>query len=152
MASEDDDLRTVLCQSSREDLKTNTDSAASLLIMLLACAGPVYIIIDGLDEIDELERGKLMRHLLTLATDSENTKILVSSRPEDDIAKSLDEKAIQIRIDHRNAGSIQSFINSHTQTWYQERGFSLEAQTEISSLLAPLAAKSKGFCALMSAG
>lgn len=147
LPSDDDDLQAVLCQSSRENLKSNLDVAACLLAKLLACAGPVYIIIDGVDEIDEIERGRLMKQLLDLSKSCEDAKILMSSRPEADITRILDEKAATIRVDHRNAGSIQSFVTQLTQQWFKERGFLPEARAEIEGLLAPLASNSKGmFC------
>jgi hypothetical protein len=144
LVSDDDDLQDVLCQSSRVDLKCNIDNAVHLLTTLLSCAGPVYIIIDGVDEIDEVERGRLIRQLLDLSKNCGDAKILVSSRLEADITKILDEAAAKIRVDHCNSGSIQAFVTQHTRIWYQERHFLLEVQAEIDGLLAPLAANSKG--------
>jgi hypothetical protein len=51
---------------------------------------------------------------------------------------------MSIRVDKRNAGSIQAFVNWHTQKWFLDRAFLPEAQAEIERLLAPLASNSKG--------
>lgn len=148
LASNDDDLKTVVCASCREDLKSNLDDAVRLLTSLLSCTGPVYIIVDGVDEIDEVERGRLLNQLLAILKSCEVTKILVSSRIEADLTDILQEAAITIRVDHRNSGSIQAFVNRITRKWYKEREFLPEAQAEIEGLLAPLASNSKGISIL----
>lgn len=144
LASSHENLQAVLSASGRGDLKCNIDSATSLLMKLLACAGPVYVIIDGLDEIEESERHRFMKQLLHVLESCKHTKILVSSRPEADILETFGEKATTIRVDQRNAGSIQAFVTGHIQRWFKEREFLPEAQAEIESLLAPLASTSKG--------
>jgi hypothetical protein len=144
LAAYNDDLQEELCQSSRKNLKHNIEDAVIVLTTLLKCAGPVFIIVDGADEIDEVERGRLIKQLLTLSQSSQNAKILISSRVEQDIAKILDGEATKIRVDHCNAGSIQAFISQHIREWYQDREFLPEARAEIDGLLAPLAANSKG--------
>lgn len=144
LTSNDDNLQAVLCQLGRENLKSNINAATSFLTTLIDCAGPVYIIIDGLDEIDEIERSKLMRQLLDLSKNCLEIKILVSGRPEADITATLHDKAVTIRVDKRNAGSIQAFVNWHTHKWFLDRAFLPEAQAEIERLLAPLASNSKG--------
>lgn len=141
---EHDDLQEVLCQSSRESLKWNIKIATDLLKKLLASAGPVYIIIDGMDEIDDLERDKLLAQLLSLGEVCRRTNVLVSSRPEADITAILEEKASKMSVDHRNSGSIQAFVTSSMRSWFIERDFLPEAQADIERLLAPLASNSKG--------
>ena len=143
LASDHDDLQTVVCQSSRESLKSSIDTAISLLTNLLGYTGPVYIVIDGVDEIDEIERRRLLKQLLHLSEACEGAKILISSRPEADIGEMIKDKAT-IRVDSRNGGSIQTFVTQRTQEWFRERNFLPEAQAEIQSLLAPLASNSKG--------
>jgi hypothetical protein len=119
-------------------------SAVELLTTLLNTAGPVFIIIDGLDEIDETERTNLLYCLVKLSKSCDEVKILVCSRMEDDIRAVLDEKAIDIRVDSQNAGSIQAFINRRVQQWFLSRSFLPEACAEIQGLLAPLSSKAKG--------
>ncbi|KAL9115839.1 MAG: hypothetical protein Q9227_000207 [Pyrenula ochraceoflavens] len=144
LSDEDDDLQEILCQSGKDNLKRNIETAACLLTKLLASVGPVYVIIDGVDEIEELERHRLLIELLHLSETCQSTKILVSSRPEADITKLLEEKASKIRVDHRNSGSLQKFVTDSTQRWCEERHFFPEAEAEIRRLLAPLASKAKG--------
>jgi hypothetical protein len=115
-----------------------------LLTTLLSTAGPVFIVIDGLDEIDQIERARLLHRLLELSNSCEEAKILVSSRIEDDIKSILCDKAVEIRIDNRNAGSIQAFVSRRVQAWFLSRDFLPEARTEIVGLLAPLSSKANG--------
>ena len=115
-----------------------------LLTTLLSTAGPVFIIVDGLDEIDETERVRLLYHLLELSNSCDEAKILISSRMEDDIHTILHDRAVEIRIDSRNAGSIQAFISRRVQEWFLSRDFVPEARAEIKELLAPLSSKANG--------
>lgn len=144
LASDDDNAQAIICHSSCDDLKCNMNAAKTLLSTLLHSVGPVYIIIDGLDEIDGVERGMLLNQLLQLSTDCDEAKLLFSSRPEADITDLLKEKSTIIRVDGRNAGSIQTYVSQHIRKWFQEREFLPEAQAEIERLLAPLASNSKG--------
>ncbi|KAF2792115.1 NACHT domain protein [Melanomma pulvis-pyrius CBS 109.77] len=144
LASTNDDLQAVLCQSSRENLKSNLSAATDILTTLLSCAGPVYITIDGVDEIDVVERSRLLRQILEMSKVCGETKFIISSRPEADITAILDGETATIRVDNRNSGSIQAFINLNTQKWFQQRDFLPEARAEIEGLLAPLASNSKG--------
>lgn len=128
----------------RETLKRDIGNATDLLSRILACAGPSYIIIDGLDEIGEFERGRLMGYIISISKTCDESKFLISSRPESDISAKLTNEAIVIRIDRRNTGSIQAFVNQWVQQWFLDREFLLETRDEILGHLSPLASKSKG--------
>ncbi|KAL9621920.1 MAG: hypothetical protein Q9160_003741 [Pyrenula sp. 1 TL-2023] len=144
LASQADTLQEVLCQSSLENLKGSTDCAVELLTAFLALVGPVYIVVDGLDEIDEVHRCKLLKQLLGLLEKCENMKLLISSRPDADITAILQEKSADIRVDHRNCESIEVFVTQSLRRWFAERDFLPEGRAEIERLLAPLTGKSKG--------
>lgn len=147
LASDDDELQAILCQSADKELKRDLKSSVTLLTTLLntaSTAGPVFIIIDGLDEIDETEQARLLRCLLELSNSCGEAKILVSSRIEDDIHAILHDKAVEIRIDSRNAGSIQAFISRRVREWFHSRHFLPEACAEIMGMLALLSSKADG--------
>jgi hypothetical protein len=129
-----------MAKAFKHDLK----SVMKLLITLLCTAGPVFIVIDGFDEIDEIERARLLRCLLELSSSCDVAKILVSSRMEEDIHAILRDQAVEIRIDSRNAGSIQAFVSRRVHAWFLSRDFLPEARTEIMGLLAPLSSKANG--------
>jgi hypothetical protein len=147
LVSEDKNLQIMLCdafQSNRRDLKSNTKFAQDILSKVLKCAGPTYIIMDGLDEITELERQMTLRTLLDILNHCDETKLLISSRIEDDIASIVKDNAQTIRVDHKNAGCLQAYITSRAQQWQQNSGFDEQTCSEVKALLAPLAAKAKG--------
>ena len=143
LASDNEDLQDIICQAGGENLKSSLDAAANLLKTLLIGAGPTYIVIDGLDEIDEIERCRLLKRLLEMPETCHEAKILLSSRAEADIADLLKDQ-VTIRVDIRNAGSIQTFVNRRIEEWFGKCNFLPEAQGEIQRLLAPLASNAKG--------
>ena len=144
LAADDEDLQTTLCQLDRKNIKSNISVAIEVLSTLLKCAGIVYMIIDGLDEINEIERSLLVKHLQDILKNNEEARVLISSRPEADLKKLLDDQSISIRVDNRNAGSIQAFVRQWTKDWFEERGLSSQEKAAIEGWLAPLASKSKG--------
>lgn len=148
LVSDNEDLQGALSQSSRENLKNNITVAVSLLTTLLKGAGPVYIIVDGVDEIDEIERERLLRELLGLSKNCQETKIVVSSRLEADIKAKLDPVSVSIRVDEYNAGNIQAFVNFESDRLFQTWNLLPDERTDIERLLAPVAANAQGrpFC------
>jgi hypothetical protein len=147
LVSDDRTLRAILCshfEARRRDLKSSVKFIQEILVTLLKCTGPAYLVIDGLDEADTNERGMLLSELSEVLKGSDKTKILISSRPEHNIATFLKSKAHTIRLDRRNIGCIQSYVMARAHPWLDESGFSEDARSEIKGLLAPLAAKAKG--------
>ena len=136
-------MQSVLVRSKERDLLGSTKYVSDMFKTVLNGVGPTYIVIDGLDEMDAVERGILLHQLLGLE-DCLETKILVSSRPEDDIAKNLESRATGIRVDKRNSSSIQSYVAMRTEAWIHNGDFDEEAQEQIQLLLAPLAANAQG--------
>ena len=143
LAACDEHLQELVCQSSKEALTNDIDVATELLKTLVGYAAPVYVVIDGLDEIQELERCRLLRHILGLSEVCDEVRILISSRNEVDIKQLLKDHTT-IRVDLQNAGSIQNFVNQWAQKWFSERNFHPEVRSEIEGLLAPLASHAKG--------
>ncbi|KAK5987844.1 hypothetical protein PT974_11978 [Cladobotryum mycophilum] len=144
LTSEDESLQAVLCNSTREKLNNNLDVAIELLRILLSSAGHVSIIIDGVDEIDSTERGRLLNKLCDTSKACEKAILLISSRAEDDIARILSPVSSIIRVDTHNAGSIQAFTDDWARRWFSTRDFLPEDKSEIENLLAPLSSKAKG--------
>lgn len=138
------DLQTVLVESDERELKGNTSYASDMLKAALESAGPTYMIIDGLDEIEESERQILLQKLELISKDCNELKILFCSRPEDDITKALGEKAKSIRVDQRNSGSIQGYINTRSKEWIGNCSFDVDTESEILRLLSPLSAHANG--------
>ncbi|KIA75967.1 hypothetical protein HK57_00235 [Aspergillus ustus] len=111
LAAHDEDLQDVICHAPLEHIKTNIAAGAALLKSVLDCVGAVYLIVDGVDEIDVTERRILLTQLLDLGQKCPETRILFSSRNEEDIRTALGPASKLIRVDHRNTDSIQAFVN-----------------------------------------
>ncbi|TGJ79599.1 hypothetical protein E0Z10_g9161 [Xylaria hypoxylon] len=144
LVSENDDLKTVICQSCSEECKRKLDRATDLLVTILGCTGPAYLIIDGLDEMDEVERGRLLTKLVQTSKSPHEVRLFISSRAEADLVSILRSDATVIQIEQRNLQCIQTFISEWTQSWFLQRKFCPEEQTEIKLGLEPLAPKSRG--------
>ena len=137
-------LQDFICATSREALTSDLDAATDLLIKLLNCSGPVHIVIDGLDEIEEGRREKFLVQILRVSQKCQETRILIASRDEDDIEAILMSKAIDIRADTCNESSIRTYITARYNQWIHSREFSTEEKGEITSLLHPIATKAEG--------
>ncbi|RMJ16009.1 hypothetical protein CDV36_004314 [Fusarium kuroshium] len=110
LASDSLALQTELRQSGHKNLRNSLDEAADLLQSLLECAGVVYVVIDGIDEIDLFERSRLLKQLLKLGDACQKCLILLSSRSEDDISTALGGKVTEIKVHQRNAGSMFLYV------------------------------------------
>lgn len=140
------DAQSVLVESNERELFSSTRYAGELLKSLLdaPAVGPTYIILDGLDEMETVERGILLRQLADLQS-CPGVRILISSRPEDDICSMLlDAKAGKIRVDKKNLDSIQSYINQRTRDWVRTANFDQGIRKQIECLLAPVAQHANG--------
>ncbi|RYP73410.1 hypothetical protein DL770_007779 [Monosporascus sp. CRB-9-2] len=144
LARDDSALQDVVCEVSRETLSSDRAAATDVLIKILACSGPVHIVIDGLDEIDETERVLLLQEMLRVSESCEETRILISSRAEHDLGTLLKPVSTEIRVDTRNTDSIQIYVTSRYSDWAQYRGFDSEEEREIIELLSPIAGRAKG--------
>ena len=139
-----DTKKTMVVEFSEHDLTGDGGKALELLKALVAVSEGTYIIIDGLDEIDESERRILIQRLDNLVRTSDQLKILICSRPEDDIKIALRKKSKSLRVDKRNMASIQAFVNYTTQEWMVHQDFDQSTESEVSSMLSPLAAQAEG--------
>jgi hypothetical protein len=144
LAADDDNLQSIVCQSSGAEFRNNVEAAKKIFKTLLCCAGPVYIIIDGLDEIDASIRCRILALLFDLLPEFDEMRILISCRSEADLTNTLRERCTTIRIDELNHLGIQAYITQRSTDWYCNRAFPSDVRDEIKALLAPLASKAKG--------
>ncbi len=143
-AAEDDrELQLILVETKERELHGNTKYVAGLLKNFLLTAGAYYIIIDGLDEMEEVERGILLTNLAEVSKDCVYLRLLICSRAEDDISERLERKT-SIRVNEKNHGSIQIYIDHRTRRLLARRQFDLDTQSELFSLISPLSAKANG--------
>ncbi|CAI4215913.1 unnamed protein product [Parascedosporium putredinis] len=129
LASYDSELPRALIDTSKHDLKTKPEISAELLSEGLKRVGGAYIVVDGLDEMEEFSRKKLLLHFLQMADACSDLplRLFFSSRAEDDINATLSARASIISAHANNAVAIQCYVNYR-----------------IKALLASLANKAKG--------
>ncbi|KAF5698369.1 NACHT domain-containing protein [Fusarium globosum] len=143
-AEDDQSFQTRLLDSKERELQGNTSFVLDLLKTFLTTAGRTHIIIDGLDEMDEYERQILLKRFDELSEDCGDLRLLISSRAEDDIATALQDKVTAIRVDHRNSGSIQTYIDKRWERWLANQGFDPAVRKELFQSVSPILAKANG--------
>ena len=128
-------------------LKSSRPYLEDLFIDLLRDTGHTYIIIDGVDEVDRVQRGCLIKSLIKVTESCVNIKLLISSRVETDIARDLGKRAFSIRVDHKNAGDIETYVDHEVDEWLPRlQGFGASESTfsQIKIALGGLKRKANG--------
>lgn len=151
LASVDVDLQSTLTESNKRDLKSNLAAAQELLTTALQCTNRVFMVIDGLDEVELVERKLFLTTLMKVLHDCRDlaVKVCISSRAEDDISKILDTKATALRVDRRNTLAIQRYVTSRFNEWMASADFLSDGRNEIEALLSPVSTKAQGKCQLV---
>ncbi|OJJ95991.1 hypothetical protein ASPACDRAFT_35337 [Aspergillus aculeatus ATCC 16872] len=144
LAGRNEDMQDVLCHSTHDRIRSDVAVAVELLRDLLNCAGPAFLVVDGVDEIEELERGILLKQLLLLSETCLEMRVFISSRRESDIAAILEKISESIRIDKRNEEGIQAFVSQQLRQMFESREFPPDVQTQIRQSMEPLASKANG--------
>ncbi|KAK8054923.1 hypothetical protein PG993_000150 [Apiospora rasikravindrae] len=144
VVSDDHDLQVVVCQSYSAETNQSLEGTTIFLSAVLACAGPTYLVLDGLDEMERIERSLLLDQLMLVLESSNETKLFISSRPEADLATKLNKKATDLPINKQNTPGIQTFVHQSMESWFARREFWPEEKAEIEACLKPLATKAKG--------
>jgi len=121
LAERDENLMAIICGSMAEDLNNDIIATSKLLSSLIRYVGSVYLVIDGVDEISELERGILVKNLLKLAKVCNQLKIILSSRSEADIMELLNNTSVVIRVHDHNEDSIKDYIHERSQHMFDSR-------------------------------
>ncbi|OTA93779.1 hypothetical protein M434DRAFT_395313 [Hypoxylon sp. CO27-5] len=106
-------LRPILHDSSQSNyrrLKNDSDFGLDFLCRILNGSSPSFIILDGLDELDEPSWKHLLSKILEINQRCPQTKLLISSREERDISLQLSRKYVPLRVDHKNSQDIDTFI------------------------------------------
>ncbi|KAH8704111.1 hypothetical protein BGW36DRAFT_287051 [Talaromyces proteolyticus] len=146
-AEDDPDFQSVLVDAKERELRGNTGYVMKLLKSWLQTAGPTYVVIDGLDEMECSERQILLQKLEELSKGCDELRFLVCCRLEADIYKALEGKSTNIQVNERNSGSIQTYINSRFDDLIKSHRFDPNTELELRVLLSPLSAKAKGYVA-----
>lgn len=149
VVSDDYDLQAVVCQSYSAETNRTLEGTRTFLSTVLACAGPTYLVLDGLDEMEQEERSLLLDQLILVLDSSNETRVFISSRPEADLVTKLKKEATEVPINEQNTPGIQTFVHQSMQSWFARREFWPEERAEIESCLKPITSKAKGIASFL---
>ncbi|KAL1870875.1 hypothetical protein Daus18300_004964 [Diaporthe australafricana] len=125
-------------------LSSDEDFLKDLFSQFLGSLSTTFIIIDGLDEISQSERLQILRLTIEIMQKS-NVKILISSRPEDDISRMLPEEVRSLRVHDFNTHDIEIYVNNRASSLVSDVGdFELDLALKISDLMGKIAVKAEG--------
>lgn len=133
--------------SNYRQITSSLDFTIELFSDLIKVSGPTFIIIDGIDEIPEIERRLLLKALIGLSQTHKDVKLLVSSRGERDISLLLGNDVPSVRVDHRNKEDIETYIQKEMDRWLPElQGLGADDRvcSEVKVLSQSIAEKAKG--------
>ena len=91
-----------------------------LLEELICSSEPVYIIVDGLDECEMIEREQLLRTILHLTETCSNLHVLVASRKEVDIRQALETKCQTLLLEEKNRTDIKRFVTREINSLWRK--------------------------------
>lgn len=103
-----------------------------------------YLVIDGLDEIPECDRPRLLRSFLELRDVQDNVKVLISSRAEQDIAMTLGSKVDLIRIHDGNSQDVQTYVDKRVDEMISNMCVDMDIKKEFQMLTESIGPNSKG--------
>ena len=92
----------------------------SLLEEFIWSSEPVYIIVDGLDECEMIERKQLLKTILHLSKTCSNLHVLVASRKEVDIREALKENCETLLVEEKNRSDIKRFVTSEINSLWRK--------------------------------
>ncbi|KAF7538368.1 hypothetical protein G7054_g3005 [Neopestalotiopsis clavispora] len=145
LIADDGDMQTILCESISQSFEDSRSAALEIWNALLqSYAAPVYIIVDGLDEIHEDDRGDFVESIQNSLKECQNLMVCLSSRPESDLHDLLAQDASTVRVNERNSESIAIFVNHWISKWFRRNRVYEETKSRIRKWLAPLASKANG--------
>ncbi|KAL2680381.1 hypothetical protein Neosp_007979 [[Neocosmospora] mangrovei] len=102
-------------------LSSSIDFMKTLLKQTLDCLSKPFIVIDGLDEMDDRERAVLLQTMLEVLNQNKELSILFSSRPEDDIARLLlAQQTLSIRVHDANHLDIEAYVDGRASSFISE--------------------------------
>ncbi|KAK3983781.1 hypothetical protein QBC44DRAFT_45029 [Cladorrhinum sp. PSN332] len=147
---EDPSLRPILLNSDVSDRRTPSKEVhfiKDLVCTVFRSLGPLFIVLDGLDEIEESSRTTLLNTSLEIQKSCPETKVFISSRAEHDISTQLKDKTVQIRLDHNNEEDIRTFVMVEGEELIRKiklQGADVQACSKVRKSLEILVQKSAG--------
>ena len=118
-----------------------------VLCKVLTSIGPAFLVLDGLDELEEVGWRDLLSTVLEIKEKCVELKILVSSRDVRGIARMLEKDAVTVRVDEHNNEDIQLFVRAESDSLLLELEYCGASKADCSAIrvaLESIAEKSEG--------
>ncbi|KAF2494438.1 hypothetical protein BU16DRAFT_462815, partial [Lophium mytilinum] len=106
--------------NKRQDFTSDSKFVKELFLNIAKDSGSLFVVVDGLDEINDHKRRKLAPMLLEALEGCENLKLLLSARSESDIVGSFNDKMVSVRVDENNGPDIGGYVQSEAKGWFAE--------------------------------
>ena len=87
-----------------------SNTCDKLLEKSICSSEHVYIVLDGLDECDKIDRKQLLKTILHLLKTCSNLHVLVTSRKEVDIRQTLEINCETLVLEEKNRTDIKRFV------------------------------------------
>lgn len=130
-------------ENNYRKLTSSSDFVEYLLENLLKESPTTYFVVDGVDEVPEIERPFLLKSLLNLQK-SQNLKLLISSRAEYDISLRLRSQCERLLVHENNLQDITDYVDHRINDWLSGLDPGPEFIFELRRLAKKLAPKSGG--------
>lgn len=148
MALDNEQLQGLLISAHKREyrrLNSDLDFVKEVFCQFLDLMPTVFIVIDGLDEILQRERLQFLRTISEILQMKSNAKLLISSRPEDDMSRMISKESQPLRVHDCNKHDIKAYVIRRASSLVSDASFAEpEIAQEISNLMEPIAAKSEG--------
>ena len=95
---------------ARQSRSLPLNTWSKLLETFICSLEPVYIVLDGLDECEEIERKGILRVILSLWQNCSNLHVLVASRREVDIRQELEGNSETLIVEEKSRSDIERFV------------------------------------------
>ena len=86
------------------------DTWDKLLETFICGSESFFIVLDGLDECDEIERKQLLKTMLGLWRNCSNLHVLIASRKEVDIRRALETNCVALIVEEKNRTDVKRFV------------------------------------------
>ena len=97
-----------------------SNTCDKLLEKFICSSEPVYIILDGLDECDKVDREQLLRIILHLLKTCSNLHVLIASRKEVDICQTLKANCETLVVEEKNRADIKRFVTNEINSLWRK--------------------------------
>jgi hypothetical protein len=116
--------------ANQRKFNEDVDYIKGLLCDVIKDSGSTYIVVDGLDELDEHTRQPLLNTLLGMVDLCGEIRFLLSSRKEHDLLRILGTRASSIMLNEKNLKDIESYVEKQGKEWCDELRYSGATDSE----------------------